>query len=58
MIVDCCALRPPKCPVYSGKYSAKDKDGLVKVKVKEEAERKYDQWIATQANIGIVDIEN
>ena len=58
LIANCCPMTPALCPVCKGAHSAKDKDCPEKVRVKEEEQRRYDQRMATLAEVGMEDPQN
>ena len=58
LIPGCCNMTPLKSPACEGPHSAKDKECPEKVRVKEEAQRKYDQQMASLADVGNMDTQN
>lgn len=51
-------MTPLKCPACEEPHSAKDKEYPEKVRVKEEAQRKYDHQMASLADMGNIDTQN
>ena len=52
---NCCQLTPAKCPTCGGAHSAKDKICPVRIQVKEQEKAKYDQRMASLAEVGMTD---
>jgi len=51
-------MAPLKCPACEESHSAKDRECLGKIRVEEEAQRKYDQQMASLADACRMDTQN
>jgi len=58
LIPGCCNMTPLKCPAWDGPHSANDKECQEKIRVKEEAQRKYNQRMGSLADAGKMETQN